>query len=215
MSAARSGSTFPGHGDARLGEVLGEGGQANRPHHSRRRACEPHRGPGDSRFAQDLTAWHMPDLAKPDDIDSYVDGIRGTSTPLAAGGDAFRWSREATLVTRYRKIAITAKGYFVVGPDAMAEGDVVAVLYGGGRPWCPNLAAPGPSIVDYGAGYLAHLRSVRPSLPQGLGAGEDCGRGHLARDSVDFLYAMTSTGLFSTEKLYGSVWQFLKIDRED
>ncbi|KAK4445441.1 hypothetical protein QBC34DRAFT_413215 [Podospora aff. communis PSN243] len=30
----------------------------------------------------------------------------------------------------------------------------------------------------------------------------------------DFLYAMTSTGLFAAEKLYGSVWQFQRLDEE-
>lgn len=31
----------------------------------------------------------------------------------------------------------------------------------------------------------------------------------------DFLYAMTSTGMFAAEKLYGSVWQFQRIDGDD
>jgi len=30
----------------------------------------------------------------------------------------------------------------------------------------------------------------------------------------DFVHAMTSTGLFSAEKLYGSVWQFQRLDAE-
>ncbi|GJN74097.1 HET domain-containingprotein [Purpureocillium lilacinum] len=50
-------------------------------------------------------------------------------------GDAFKWSHEATLVTRYRRFGVTAGGRYVMGPDAMREGDVVAVLYGGRTPF--------------------------------------------------------------------------------
>lgn len=54
---------------------------------------------------------------------------------LAQGGDAFKWSHEATLVTRYRKFAVTGKGYYVVGPDAMQQGDQIVVLFGGKTPY--------------------------------------------------------------------------------
>ena len=54
---------------------------------------------------------------------------------LAVGGDAFKWSHEATLVTRYRKFAVTGKGYYVIGPDAMEQGDRVVVLFGGRTPY--------------------------------------------------------------------------------
>ena len=54
---------------------------------------------------------------------------------LAQDGDAFTWSHEATLVTRYRKFAVTRGGYFVMGPDGMEEGDAVVVLYGGRTPF--------------------------------------------------------------------------------
>ncbi|RGP64113.1 hypothetical protein FLONG3_9659 [Fusarium longipes] len=54
---------------------------------------------------------------------------------LAHTGDGFKWSHEATLITRYRGFAITAGGWFVVGPDIMQAGDVVAVFYGGRTPF--------------------------------------------------------------------------------
>ncbi|KAF5598431.1 heterokaryon incompatibility het-6 [Fusarium pseudocircinatum] len=54
---------------------------------------------------------------------------------LAQMGDGFKWSHEATLVTRYRGFAITFGGWFVVGPDIMQAGDVVVVLYGGRTPF--------------------------------------------------------------------------------
>ncbi|RBR13459.1 hypothetical protein FVER53590_09637 [Fusarium verticillioides] len=54
---------------------------------------------------------------------------------LAQTGDGFKWSHEATLVTRYRGFAITFGGWFVVGPDIMQTGDVVVVLYGGRTPF--------------------------------------------------------------------------------
>jgi hypothetical protein len=54
---------------------------------------------------------------------------------LAARGDAFKWSHEATLVSRYRKFAVTRSGMFLIGPDTMAVGDVVVVLHGGRTPF--------------------------------------------------------------------------------
>lgn len=62
---------------------------------------------------------------------------------LARGGDAFKWSHEATLVTRYRRFAVTGRGYFVMGPDVMEEGDIVAVLYGGRTPFVLRPIADG------------------------------------------------------------------------
>lgn len=50
-------------------------------------------------------------------------------------GDAFKWCHEASLVTRYRRFAVSANGYYVLGPDVMQEGDVVAVLFGGRTPF--------------------------------------------------------------------------------
>lgn len=54
---------------------------------------------------------------------------------LSLTGDPFKWSHEAVLVTRYRRFAVTRRGYFVLGPDALQTGDVVAVLRGGKVPF--------------------------------------------------------------------------------
>jgi hypothetical protein len=54
---------------------------------------------------------------------------------LSLTGDPFKWSHEATLITRYRRFAITRGGYFVLGPDALQEGDVVVILRGGKTPF--------------------------------------------------------------------------------
>ncbi|UNI24789.1 hypothetical protein JDV02_010513 [Purpureocillium takamizusanense] len=62
--------------------------------------------------------------------------LRAAATPAAKpGGDAFKWSHEATLVTRYRRFGVTAGGRYVMGPEAMREGDAVVVLYGGRTPF--------------------------------------------------------------------------------
>ncbi|KAK2591090.1 hypothetical protein QQS21_011223 [Conoideocrella luteorostrata] len=53
----------------------------------------------------------------------------------ARTGDPFKWSHEATLVTRYRRFGVTEGGYFLIGPDSMEDGDVVAVLDGGRTPF--------------------------------------------------------------------------------
>ncbi|KAL6864448.1 heterokaryon incompatibility domain-containing protein [Trichoderma novae-zelandiae] len=54
---------------------------------------------------------------------------------LTGGGDPFKWSHEATLITRHRRFAVTRGGYFVLGPDALQEGDVVVLLRGGKTPF--------------------------------------------------------------------------------
>lgn len=55
---------------------------------------------------------------------------------LAGEGDAFRWSREATLVSRYRKLAVTSReGYYVLGPEALRNGDALVLLHGGRTPF--------------------------------------------------------------------------------
>ncbi|OAA52881.1 HET domain protein [Cordyceps fumosorosea ARSEF 2679] len=51
------------------------------------------------------------------------------------GGDAFKWSHEASLISRYRRLGFSAQGHFVLGPDSMEPGDAVVVLYGGTVPF--------------------------------------------------------------------------------
>ena len=63
------------------------------------------------------------------------DEIDPSLVKLAGEGDAFKWSHEATLVSRHRKFAVTANGYYVTGPVEMGEGDIVTVLYGGRTPY--------------------------------------------------------------------------------
>jgi hypothetical protein len=64
---------------------------------------------------------------------------RHTISPQLLGaardGDPFKWSHEATLVTRYRRFAVTERGYFLMGPDSMEDRDVVVVLDGGRTPF--------------------------------------------------------------------------------
>ncbi|KAF4988898.1 hypothetical protein FGRMN_9479 [Fusarium graminum] len=67
-------------------------------------------------------------LNKPNAIKPEIHG-------LAKTGDPFKWSHKATLVTRYRAFAITVGGWYVLGPDVMQHGDVIAVLYGGRTPF--------------------------------------------------------------------------------
>ncbi|KAL3606787.1 hypothetical protein FPOAC2_01752 [Fusarium poae] len=64
-----------------------------------------------------------------------TDAVSQEIQDLAHTGDGFKWSHEATLITRYRGFAITAGGWFVVGPDIMQGGDVVVILYGGKMPF--------------------------------------------------------------------------------
>ncbi|KAK7229132.1 hypothetical protein V2G26_001302 [Clonostachys chloroleuca] len=67
--------------------------------------------------------------------DGNYAGITEEVQALAAEGEPFKWSHEATLVTRYRRFAISSEGYYVLGSDMMEKGDVIVVLYGGRTPF--------------------------------------------------------------------------------
>ncbi|KAI6780866.1 Heterokaryon incompatibility protein 6 [Emericellopsis cladophorae] len=54
---------------------------------------------------------------------------------MAAGGDPYRWSHEATLVTRYRRVGLTEKGYYLLAPDTLRQGDEIVILDGGKTPF--------------------------------------------------------------------------------
>lgn len=54
---------------------------------------------------------------------------------LAESGTPYKWSHEATLVSRYRSFGVTRKGYYLLGPDVIEEADVVVVLFGGRVPF--------------------------------------------------------------------------------
>ncbi|KAL7907903.1 heterokaryon incompatibility domain-containing protein [Trichoderma velutinum] len=55
---------------------------------------------------------------------------------LAERGDALKWSRAATGASSNRRFARTTKGYYVMGPQVMEEGDIICVLFGGKMPFC-------------------------------------------------------------------------------
>ncbi|KAK7429583.1 hypothetical protein QQZ08_003963 [Neonectria magnoliae] len=90
-----------------------------------------------------------------------IEGGSGLMTPeiqaLASQGDAFKWSHEATLVARYRRFAVTTGGLFLIGPDMMEPGDVVAVLYGGKTPFVLRQRAEGDGWTLVGECYVHGL----------------------------------------------------------
>lgn len=73
---------------------------------------------------------------------------------IAKAGDAFKWSHEATLATRYRRFGMTEKGYYLVGPDCMLRGDVVVVLYGGRTPFLLRKREDGTGWRFVGESYV-------------------------------------------------------------
>lgn len=75
---------------------------------------------------------------------SYRDPVSPDIHELSRNGDPFKWSHEAVLFTRYRRFAVTHKGYFVLGPDLLQEGDVVVVLRGGKVPFLLRRANNNP-----------------------------------------------------------------------
>lgn len=87
---------------------------------------------------------------------AYITRTTSPSDPLVSpeirelgntgGGDAFKWSHEASLISRYRRFAVSAQGHYVLGPDTMEPGDTVVVLYGGHAPFV--LRRRGPRTKD-------------------------------------------------------------------
>ena len=68
----------------------------------------------------------------------FSDAVAENLTALAAQaaeGDYEKWSRAANGASKNRVFARTEKGYFVLGPKVMEEGDVVCVLHGGKMPF--------------------------------------------------------------------------------
>lgn len=58
------------------------------------------------------------------------------------GGDAFKWSHEASLIARHRRLGLSAQGHFVLGPDSLEPGDAIVVLYGGLSPFALRRRGP-------------------------------------------------------------------------
>ncbi|KAM0430582.1 hypothetical protein ACHAPT_005933 [Fusarium lateritium] len=88
---------------------------------------------------------------------------------LALSGDGFKWSHQATLVTRYRKFAMTSGGFFVLGPDVMQNGDVAVVLYGGRAPFLLRRRDDGVTWMLVGECYVHGLmngEALEGDLPQ-------------------------------------------------
>lgn len=86
-----------------------------------------------------------------------TDGVDQELQRLALSGDGFKWSHQATLVTRYRKFAVTAGGLFILGPDIMQNGDVVVVLYGGKAPFLLRRRTDGKTWMLVGECYVHGL----------------------------------------------------------
>jgi hypothetical protein len=62
--------------------------------------------------------------------------IRTTAELIEGEWDHDKWSRWATSAADGRIFARTSKGYYVLGPAALEEGDIVCVLYGCKMPFC-------------------------------------------------------------------------------
>ncbi len=60
------------------------------------------------------------------------DDVRTAAVP----GSAEAWREAAHMACRGRRFGVTKRGYWVLGPGALAEGDIVCVLLGGKTPFC-------------------------------------------------------------------------------
>ncbi|KAI1374161.1 HET-domain-containing protein [Hypoxylon crocopeplum] len=62
--------------------------------------------------------------------------LRQLAAEAAGAHKGEDWSRAANGASKNRKFARTEKGYYVLGPKVMEEGDIVCVLFGGKMPFC-------------------------------------------------------------------------------
>ncbi|KAK5997802.1 Heterokaryon incompatibility 6-like protein [Cladobotryum mycophilum] len=108
------------------------------PSNKRRRPLPPLPLHPPTEWLANGAAYLLRSSPNPQDLDISAD-LRA----LAHAGDPYQWTREATLVTRYRRFAVTARGYYVLGPDALQVGDVVVVLHGGRTPFILRRAEDG------------------------------------------------------------------------
>ncbi|ETS86374.1 hypothetical protein PFICI_00202 [Pestalotiopsis fici W106-1] len=53
-----------------------------------------------------------------------------------SSGDASQWIRAANSASTNRSLAVTDKGYYVLGPKVLRDGDMICVLFGGKMPFC-------------------------------------------------------------------------------
>ncbi|KAK0667106.1 hypothetical protein QBC41DRAFT_304643 [Cercophora samala] len=76
----------------------------------------------------------------------------------------------------------------------------------------PPAAGPGPPSTEPSPKIKVDPRSLKVFRTLFFNPGVTSSPGEIPWQ--DFVHAMTSTGLFSAEKLYGSAWQFQKLDSE-
>jgi hypothetical protein len=81
--------------------------------------------------------------------------IRRVAKDAEGEGDHRRWSRWANGASEHRVFARTKKGYYVLGPKALEEGDIVCVLFGAKVPFC--LRRLGNSYLLVGECYVHGL----------------------------------------------------------
>ncbi|OTB05566.1 hypothetical protein M426DRAFT_319828 [Hypoxylon sp. CI-4A] len=70
------------------------------------------------------------------ETDVIAPKLRSLAEMAKRNGVREGWSRLANGASKNRRFARTRKGYYVLGPAVMEEGDIVCVLFGGKMPFC-------------------------------------------------------------------------------
>lgn len=85
------------------------------------------------RWLEEEALYLLKALDKPEEIAPDVLLIAGRER---FGRNEEQWSRSASAASKNRRFARTCKGYYILGPAVMEQGDIICVLLGGKQPFC-------------------------------------------------------------------------------
>ncbi|KAM0347385.1 hypothetical protein ACHAPU_004905 [Fusarium lateritium] len=95
--------------------------------------CKQYDSVPNSIWLQKAARFILATLGASDDV---ADDIRGEAAKLSREDEHEKWSRWATSASDGRVFARTARGYYVLGPSVLEEGDVICVMFGCKVPFC-------------------------------------------------------------------------------
>ncbi|KAF5679457.1 heterokaryon incompatibility protein het-6 [Fusarium heterosporum] len=95
--------------------------------------CKRYDSVPDSMWLQKAARFIVATLGTSDDV---AEDIRREAAKSSSEGEHEQWSRWATSASDGRVFARTARGYYVLGPSVLEEGDTICVMLGCKVPFC-------------------------------------------------------------------------------
>ncbi|KAF4995417.1 hypothetical protein FGRMN_5201 [Fusarium graminum] len=95
--------------------------------------CKPYEGVPDSVWLQKAARFIVAALGTSGDV---AEDVRREAAKLSSEDEHEKWSRWATSASDGRVFARTARGYYVLGPSVLEEGDIICVVLGCKVPFC-------------------------------------------------------------------------------